>query len=223
MVSPSACADGKERLRHARPARRDVAARRRRRARAGRSAGGTRGDPRARGRGRPRSVPARVTRGDARGPRRARLEARGAASAEAETEAGEESARETRVDVAFPFNPAGARRVRGRSRAATRSSPDEDARGPRAVALVDVGASRAAAVAAENAIVGSARPFEAPRHPEVSTRKKMPRASGQTSARPVEDAAGSVLEHGRVRVRNARGSRGAVRSEPVVPDEARRV
>ena len=29
-----------------------------------------------------------------------------------------------------------------------------------------------------------------------------------------ELAAGSVLEHGRVRVRNARGSRGAVRSEP---------
>jgi hypothetical protein len=138
----------------------------------------------------------------------------GAASAEAEAKAREESARGARVDVAFPFNPAGARRVRGRSRAATGRSPDEDARDPRAVALVDAGTSRAAEAAAENAIVGSARLDRGAASPGNLDEKKMPRASGQTSERPVEDAAGSVREHGRVRVRYARRSRGAVRSAP---------
>ena len=126
------------------------------------SAGGTRGDPRAQGAVAP-GVRQHAEHEKARAARGApRLEARGAASApaeaEAEAEAREESARETRVDVAFPFNPAGGRRVRGRLRVATGSSPDEDACAPRAITLVDVGASRAAEVAAENAIVGSARP-----------------------------------------------------------------
>ena len=122
----------------------------------GGSAGGTRGGPRAQGAVAPGARP-RASHAETRAARAAlRLEARGAASAEAE--AREESARETRVDVAFPFNPAGGRRVRGRLRVATGSSPDEDACAPRAITLVDVGASRAAEVAAENAIVGSARP-----------------------------------------------------------------
>jgi hypothetical protein len=129
----------------------------------------------------------------------------GAASAEAEAKAREESARGARVDVAFPFNPAGARRVRGRSRAATGRSPDEDARDPRAVALVDAGASRAAEAAAENAIVGSARPARGAASPGNLDEKKMPRASGQTSERPVEGR-GGVGAGARTRTREVRAA-----------------
>ena len=188
------------------------------------SAGGTRGDPRAQGAVAP-GVRQHAEHEKARAARGApRLEARGAASAPAEAEAREESARETRVDVALSFNPAWARRVRGRSRVATGSSPNADARDPRAVVLVDAGASRAAEVAAENAIAGSARPARGAASPGSLNEKKScfaRRANlGASRGRRGGVGAGSRTRTC-VRVRSTRGSRGAVRSKPAV--RARRV
>ena len=190
----------------------------------GGSAGGTRGGPRAQGAVAP-GVRQHAEHEKARAARGApRLEARGAASAPAEAEAREESARETRVDVALSFNPAWARRVRGRSRVATGSSPNADARDPRAVVLVDAGASRAAEVAAENAIAGSARPARGAASPGSLNEKKScfaRRANlGASRGRRGGVGAGSRTRTC-VRVRSTRGSRGAVRSKPAV--RARRV
>ena len=223
MVSPSARAmvSGSARAPRA-PRRRGSKASTRAR-RGGRPAG--RAATRARGaRSPPERACARVTRGDARGPRRASPRGRAARRARRRRRRLARKARARRASTSLFHLTQRARDASAGVRARRRGVHRTKTRVARARSHSWTWARAARPQSPRRTPSWVPRARSRRRVTRKSRReKKMPRASGQTSARPVEDAAGSVLEHGRVRVRNARGSRGAVRSEPVVPDEARRV